>query len=137
MENKRLPLGDDHRDVHTVGPLFHRAEETGAGYSISIRPLDFVTGLNPPGRVILLVTIAPLSGNGGWMQENDLEMLISELSRGCGVPSTFVETNCFWCSCDRVVREKLELLKEKGLKGVLVPFEYTERAVRIAQELFG
>jgi len=125
--------------------------------------------------------------NGGWMQEKDLELLISELaktvepapggperisvnhgihftggepftnfgllcraaelSRGCGVPSTFVETNCFWCSSDRVVREKLELLKEKGLKGVLVsvnpfylefvPFEYTERAVRIAQELFG
>ena len=75
-----------------------------------------------------------------------MEMLISELSRGCGVPSTFVETNCFWCSCDRVVREKLELLKEKGLKGGLVyenpfylefvPFEYTERAVRVAQELF-
>jgi hypothetical protein len=64
-----------------------------------------------------------------------------------GIPSTFAETNCFWCVSDRVTREKLALLKDKGLKGILisvnpfyleyVPFEFTERAVRIALEMFG
>jgi hypothetical protein len=77
----------------------------------------------------------------------DLLCRAVELADGFGIPSTFVETNCFWCVSDKVTREKLALLKEKGLKGILisvnpfyleyVPFEFTERAVRVALELFG
>ncbi|MDY7079564.1 MAG: radical SAM protein [Chloroflexota bacterium] len=63
------------------------------------------------------------------------------------IPSTFVETNCFWCSDDEATRERLEFLKAAGLKGILisvnpfyaehVPFERTERCIRISQEVFG
>jgi len=70
-----------------------------------------------------------------------------EIARELRIPSTFVETNCYWCIDDEITREKLELLKEKGLKGILisvnpfyleyVPFERTERGIRISQEVFG
>jgi hypothetical protein len=63
------------------------------------------------------------------------------------IPSIFVETNCFWCVDDRKTREKLLLLKAQGLRGLLisvnpfyleyVPFERTERAIRIGHEIFG
>lgn len=63
------------------------------------------------------------------------------------IPSTFVETNCYWCIDDRHTEEKLRLLKEEGLKGILisvnpyyleyVPFERTERAIRISEKIFG
>ena len=62
------------------------------------------------------------------------------------IPSTFVETNCYWCVNDSVTRERLQRLKRIGLKGILisvnpffleyVPFERTERCVRIACEIF-
>ena len=62
------------------------------------------------------------------------------------IPSTFVETNCFWCRNDDVTIEKLQLLKQNGLKGILisvnpyyaeyVPFERTERCIRLAYEIF-
>jgi hypothetical protein len=77
----------------------------------------------------------------------DLLCRAVELADDFGIPSTFVETNCFWCVSDKVTGEKLALLKGEGLKGILisvnpfyleyVPFEFTERAVRIALELFG
>jgi hypothetical protein len=64
-----------------------------------------------------------------------------------GIPSTFVETNSFWCTDDRNTREKLAQLKESGLNGFLisvnpfitetVPFERTVRAIRISREIFG
>ena len=64
-----------------------------------------------------------------------------------GIPSTFVETNCFWCKNDAVAHEKLTRLKEAGLKGIMisvnpfyaeyVPFERTERCIRVSQEVFG
>jgi hypothetical protein len=70
-----------------------------------------------------------------------------EIARELGIPSTFVETNCFWCRNEEVTREKLQLLKEAGLKGILisvnpfyaeyVPFERTERCIRISQKVFG
>lgn len=70
-----------------------------------------------------------------------------EMAEAMGIPSTFVETNCFWCTDDTVTRGKLQCLKEKGLKGILisvnpfylefVPFERTDRAIRISHELFG
>ncbi len=63
------------------------------------------------------------------------------------IPSTFVETNCFWCRSDRGTREKLSLLKATGLRGILisvnpyyaeyVPFERTERCIQISREVFG
>jgi hypothetical protein len=70
-----------------------------------------------------------------------------EISSGLDIPSVFVETNCFWCMNDHTTREKLLILREKGLKGIMisvnpfylefVPFERTERAVRIGTEIFG
>lgn len=54
------------------------------------------------------------------------------------VPSTFVETNSFWCINEEVTKEEMMELKEAGLDGILmsvnpfileyVPFKRTERA---------
>jgi organic radical activating enzyme len=62
------------------------------------------------------------------------------------IPSTFVETNGFWCVDDQTVKDRLTKLKDAGLHGMLlsvnpfileqVPFERTERAVRIGQQVF-
>ncbi len=70
-----------------------------------------------------------------------------EMAEELRIPSTFVETNCFWCKSDDVTREKLMRLREAGLKGILisvnpfyaeyVPFERTERCIRVSQEVFG
>ena len=64
-----------------------------------------------------------------------------------GIPSTFVETNGFWCRDDASTRDTLRRLAARGLKGVMisvnpyylefVPFERTERAIRIGFEVFG
>lgn len=79
----------------------------------------------------------------------NFDVLLSavEIAHELKIPSTFVETNCFWCVEDQKVREKLKTLKDAGLKGILisvnpfileqVPFERTERAVRISREVFG
>jgi hypothetical protein len=70
-----------------------------------------------------------------------------EMAEALGIPSTFVETNCFWCKTDQATREKLFLLKEKGLRGIMisvnpfyaeyVPFDRTKRCIRISHEVFG
>jgi hypothetical protein len=70
----------------------------------------------------------------------------SEVARELGIPSTFVETNCFWCTRDDTTRDKLEQLRASGLRGIMisvnpyylefVPFERTERGIRIAREVF-
>jgi hypothetical protein len=67
------------------------------------------------------------------------------IANDLNIPSTFVETNCYWCIDDSVTLEKLQALKEKGLKGILisvnpfyleyVPFERTERGIRIAGQV--
>ena len=72
-----------------------------------------------------------------------LTQIVTELD----IPSTFVETNCFWCVNDKTTEEKLSQLKEAGLKGILIsvnpfpieeiPFERIERAVKISQKTFG
>nr|HDO81234.1 radical SAM protein [Candidatus Bathyarchaeota archaeon] len=77
----------------------------------------------------------------------DLLFRLVEVAGEVRLPSTFVETNCFWCRSDDVVRERLEELKEAGLSGILVsvnpfivekvPFERIERAVRVGLEVFG
>ncbi len=70
-----------------------------------------------------------------------------EIADELKIPSTFVETNCFWAVDDNITKEKLKLLKKKGLKGIMisvnpfyleyVPFERTERAIRISLDVFG
>jgi hypothetical protein len=70
-----------------------------------------------------------------------------EIADTCKIPSTFVETNCFWAVDDRTTKEKLKLLKKKGLRGIMisvnpfyleyVPFERTDRAIRISLDIFG
>ncbi|MGB9727445.1 MAG: radical SAM protein [Nitrososphaeria archaeon] len=75
--------------------------------------------------------------------------LLSEavkVAKKYNIPSMFVETNCFWCTCDEIVRERFKELKGYGLNGVLVsvnpfllehvPFERTERAINIGYEVF-
>ena len=77
----------------------------------------------------------------------DLLCRAVEIAHSLKIPSTFVETNCFWASDDETTREKLRLLRKKGLRGIMisvnpfyleyVPFERTERAIRIGLEVFG
>ncbi|MEM3044852.1 MAG: radical SAM protein [Candidatus Bathyarchaeia archaeon] len=69
-----------------------------------------------------------------------------EMADELGIPSTFVETNCFWCTDDEAARERLLELRKAGLNGILlsvnpfileqVPFERAERASRIGREVF-
>ena len=87
-----------------------------------------------------------LSGGEPFMNY-DLLCRATEIATGLSIPSLFVETNCFWCRDDRSTREKLLVLRDKGMKGIMisvnpfyleyVPFERTERAVRIGYEIFG
>ncbi len=79
----------------------------------------------------------------------NFELLLKavEIAEALRIPSTFVETNCFWCKNNKLTRERLQALKEKGLKGVMisvnpfyaeyVPFERTDRCIRTSQEVFG
>jgi hypothetical protein len=70
-----------------------------------------------------------------------------EIASELKIPSTFVETNCFWCKDDKSTKEKLKLLKRKGLKGIMIsvnPFyleyvslERTERAIMKSLDVFG
>jgi hypothetical protein len=63
------------------------------------------------------------------------------------IPSTFVESNCCWCDEDRAAEDKLRQLNKAGLKGMMVsanpfilehvPFERTERALKIGRKVFG
>jgi hypothetical protein len=71
----------------------------------------------------------------------------TEIARERDIPSTFVETNCFWCTDDETTREKLRNLKDKGIRGIMisvnpfyleyVPLERTDRAIMIGLEIFG
>jgi hypothetical protein len=71
----------------------------------------------------------------------------AEMADKLGIPSTFVETNCFWCTSDLVTEERLRLLSDAGLRGILisvnpyyaehVPFERTERCIEISSRVFG
>jgi hypothetical protein len=70
-----------------------------------------------------------------------------EIAGSFRIPSTFVETNCFWCRDDKGARKKLTELKKAGMAGIMisvnpfyaeyVPFERTERCVRVSREVFG
>jgi len=79
----------------------------------------------------------------------NFELLLKavEIAEALRIPSTFVETNCFWCKNDDLTRERLQALKKRGLGGILisvnpfyaeyVPFEKTDRCIQISQEVFG
>jgi hypothetical protein len=77
----------------------------------------------------------------------DLLLNLTKIAHKLTIPSIFVETNCFWAKDDNSVREKFKALKDAGLLGALIsvnpflldqiPFEKTERAVRIGREIFG
>jgi hypothetical protein len=76
----------------------------------------------------------------------DLLLYAVEIASRLKIPSTFVETNCSWCISDEVTLNKLQLLKTRGLCGILIsvnpyyaehiPFEFTERCIRISSEIF-
>jgi hypothetical protein len=71
----------------------------------------------------------------------------AEIASRFDIPSTFVETNSVWATDDDSTREKLRKLHDAGLKGIMisvnpfyaeyVPFENTERCIRISLETFG
>jgi hypothetical protein len=77
----------------------------------------------------------------------DLLLRLTQIAHRLDIPTTFVETNGFWARDDRTTRERLRALQDAGLDGILVsanpfilegiPFERTERAVRISREVFG
>jgi len=76
----------------------------------------------------------------------DLLLKVTRLADRLEIPSTFVETNCFWCRDDGTAKQRLMTLKNAGLDGILisanpfvveqVPFERIERAARISEEIF-
>ncbi len=77
----------------------------------------------------------------------DLLLELVRLAARRRLPGLFVETNAFWCREDAQTRRQMLELKKGGLQGILisvnpflleyVPFERTDRAVRIAEEVFG
>jgi len=62
-------------------------------------------------------------------------------------PLSWIETNCFWCTSDQIVRERLEILDRLGVNRFwvstdpyhqeYVPFENVARAQRLGTEIFG
>ncbi len=77
----------------------------------------------------------------------DLLCLAAKKASEKSIPSIFVETNGFWARDDEETRQKLLLLKENGIRGIMisvnpfyleyVPFERTERAIAASVEVFG
>ena len=69
-----------------------------------------------------------------------------EMAEEAGIPSTFVETNCFWARDEAETHRKLRRLRELGLKGIMisvnpfyaehVPFERTQRAIQEGLKVF-
>ncbi|MEM1583859.1 MAG: radical SAM protein [Nitrososphaerota archaeon] len=70
-----------------------------------------------------------------------------EIAKEHGIPSTFVETNSFWCMDPEKTIERLRELKEAGLDGILVsvnpfiteyiPFERIENNIISSFKVFG
>jgi hypothetical protein len=77
----------------------------------------------------------------------DLLLKAAEIAHESGIPSIFVETNCYWCVNDDITEDRLRQLKEAGLNGIVVsvnpfilehvPFERTKKAIRIGKKIFG
>lgn len=77
----------------------------------------------------------------------DLLLKAAEIAHESGIPSIFVETNCYWCVNDDITEDRLRQLKGAGLNGIMVsvnpfilehvPFERTKMAIRIGKKIFG
>ncbi len=77
----------------------------------------------------------------------DLLLELVKMAHELDIPSTFVETNCYWCGNDETTRERFVELRDEGLNGILIsvnPFileyvspERTERAIRFGEDVFG
>jgi hypothetical protein len=77
----------------------------------------------------------------------ELLLKAAKIAHRLRIPSTFVETNCYWCANDTITEDKFQQLKAAGLNGAMisvnpfllehVPFEKTARAVRIGRKVFG
>jgi hypothetical protein len=77
----------------------------------------------------------------------ELLVKVTKIAHELAIPSTFVETNCFWCRDDKTTEEKLIQLRDRGLEGILVsanpfiveqvPFERIERGFKVSREVFG
>jgi len=77
----------------------------------------------------------------------ELLLRATEIARIYNIPSTFVETNCYWCTDDKETEERMRHLKRAGLNGIMisvnpfllehVPFVKTLRAIKIAKRIFG
>jgi hypothetical protein len=121
-----------------------------------ISQADLETMLNQLAKTILPSVYGPeqidlshgLHFTGGEPFLNfDLLVQAVEIAEKSGIPSTFVETNGYWAKNEDITREKLTILKEKGLKGMMVsinpfyleyiPFERTDMAIKIGYEIFG
>lgn len=77
----------------------------------------------------------------------ELTLRTVELSIEHGVPLQYVETNAHWCEDDELTAYQMNLLRESGLPAILIsvspfhneftPFERTDRAIKIAREIYG
>jgi len=77
----------------------------------------------------------------------ELLLGLTRIAQRVGIPTIFVETNGFWCTGDEGTTDKMLALKDAGMDGLFVsanpfileqiPFERTERAVRISRQVFG
>jgi hypothetical protein len=77
----------------------------------------------------------------------DLLLGITRMAHALQIPSTFVETNCFWAGDDKTTEERFRALRDAGLAGMLisanpfilesVPFERTLRAIEKSRVIFG
>lgn len=77
----------------------------------------------------------------------ELTLQAVELCVEYGIPLHYVETNAHWCDHDDIAFQLFHCLRDSGLPAILIsaspfhnefiPFEYTERAVRIGREVFG
>lgn len=77
----------------------------------------------------------------------DLTLRAVELSVEHGVPLQYVETNAHWCEDDELTAYQMNMLRESGLPAILIsvspfhneftPFERTDRAIKIAREIYG
>jgi hypothetical protein len=113
----------------------------------SLPQLAKVIQPSPEGRHALSLNHGLHFSGGEPFLNFELLLKAVALSEKLEIPSTFVETNGFWCKNNDVTRQRLVALKEAGLKGILisvnpyyaefVPFERTDRCVRIGLEIFG
>lgn len=86
-------------------------------------------------------------GGGEPFLNFDLTIKTVELCLEKQIPLQYVETNASWCDDDDKTAKMMVELRDSGLPALLisaspfhnefVPFEYTERAVRIAMNIFG